>query len=891
MPAPVLSERDLGVLRTFARRIDPSDAGAHNNLGVLYYQKGLIAEAIAEFGRALELDSRMQVAQANLEIAYRSSGYYDRRVSELREVLRRQPSQRDARWELARTYASMGQGDEAIAEFHTLVEQYPKDVPALIQLGLAEKASNRPEEACDHFRRASELDPESSVALFYYGEALYNRGLPDQARAVLQEAVALNPDNADAHYLLAFLYGDLGYHEAARAATKRAITLNPTLARAHTNLSLQQITGNGAAPEAPARPSVTEGATLAHFNLGLAFRQKGYYLEALREYRMALEQGEDRRLTLQAMAEVHLLRRDLGGALDLYQELVQEYDDSPKLQNELGVCLHQAGRREEAEAAYRQAIRLDRNYALAWNNLGVLQSRHGLENEDAVESFHQALRCRRDLTAGRLNLGLLLFQRRRFQLALEAYRQVLAEAPRNAVAWNGVGLVLTEIKRFSDARNAFVRAVEADPRNASAHYNLSFTLSQLGDYDGALRETKQALELEPYYVPQKFSLAIDLQYEDPTIAVVPEISADVRTEQMGEDFVFDQRLLDQFFKELSAAPAPEPAGVEDPLALAREYIQKGLLERAVGELDRARGRGAQEGRALVLQGHIYARRGLHGEALERYRQAGAMLQGDEEALLGEVRSLLALDRAGEAGTLAEELVERRPEDVDVLVAAAQTRLHGGNPVGALDLVKEAQARAPGRPDLLQLQARVNERLGQLEEAAEAYHGALQLDGTLAQVWFELAQLEERRERWSAARQCYEHAVDLLPSYVEAVLGLADLLRRTESPAAAVEVLVALLTTEPLDLDALTLLGRALMDDQRVVEALEAFRRVLRFDPDNPGALYFVGMTLARLRRFQEAVQLWERVVQQAPASSFAQLARNETRSARELQHIFSRRRA
>ena len=61
------------------------------------------------------------------------------------------------------------------------------------------------------------------------------------------------------------------------------------------------------------------GAPLAHFNLGLAFRQKGYYDEALREYRLALDGGEDRRLVLQAMAEVHLLRRELGAALELYE--------------------------------------------------------------------------------------------------------------------------------------------------------------------------------------------------------------------------------------------------------------------------------------------------------------------------------------------------------------------------------------------------------------------------------------------------------------------------------------------------------------------------------------------------------------------------------------------
>ena len=97
MPGPALSDRDLAILRSFASRIDPSDAGAHNNLGVLYYQKGMVGEAVAAFSRALEIDSRMQVAQDNLELAYRESGFYDGRVAELQERLRRTPDDREAR--------------------------------------------------------------------------------------------------------------------------------------------------------------------------------------------------------------------------------------------------------------------------------------------------------------------------------------------------------------------------------------------------------------------------------------------------------------------------------------------------------------------------------------------------------------------------------------------------------------------------------------------------------------------------------------------------------------------------------------------------------------------------------------------------------------------------
>ena len=53
-------------------------------------------------------------------------------------------------------------------------------------------------------------------------------------------------------------------------------------------------------------------------------------------------------------------------------------------------------------------------------------------------------------------------------------------------------------------------------------------------------------------------------------------------------------------------------------------------------------------RAQTLLGDIYARRGLHGEALERYREARESNPGDRSAALGELRGLVALDRAAEA---------------------------------------------------------------------------------------------------------------------------------------------------------------------------------------------------------------------------------------------------
>jgi cellulose synthase operon protein C len=888
MPGPVLSERDLAVLRSFARRIDPADAGAHNNLGVLYYQKGLIEDAIQEFVRALELDARMQVAQSNLDIAYRESGHYDRRITELRERVRRHPEDREARWELGRAYAALGRHADAIAEFQALLAWQPGDVPAMLQLGLAEKARGNLDTATDWLARACEQDPASAVARFYYGEVLYNRGLNAPALEALREAIARNADYAEAHYLLAFVYGDMGRHEEARESTKRAIKLNPTLARAQANLALERyVPTPSQGVRNGDRPQIVEGGALAHYNLGLAFRQKGLHEEAMREYHLALDAGEDRRLTLQAMAEVRLLRRELGPALELYDGLVREHGDSPKLWNERGVCLHQAGRRSDAIASYERAVAADPGYQLAWNNLGVARSSE--PGEAAAVAFRRALAGDRPLLAARLNLGLFCLQRREHRQALEEYQLALGQQSASAVAWNGVGLVLMELRRFDDARNAFGRAVDADPGMAGAHYNLSFVLSQLGDFDGALRETRRALELEPLYVPQKFSLTIDLQYEDPTIAIAPELTPEAAGDELAGEFAFEPPALDQLFAELDpGATTPGPAAAAgDALDLARDYIAKGLLDLASAELSRAAARGAPSGATAVLLGDIFAKRGLYGEALERYRAARATTPDDPDATLGEIRALLALGWAGDAAPLADELARRVRGDVEVLVARARVRLAVSDALGALDCIREAQTLEPGRPDLFHLQAQVSGRLGDRSAALAAFNAALQLDPSLVRVWFELGGIEEERGNIPAARAAYERALDLLPTYSAAAIALADLLSRVDSPRAAVAVLVRMLEADPYELEALTALGRVLLDDGRTTQALEAFERVLRFDPEHAGALYFEGAALARQRQFDQAVQAWERVVQLDPAGPYAAQARTRARSARDLQHIFA----
>ena len=897
--APVASDRDRETLKSFARRIDPSDAGAHNNLGVLYYNKSLYEDAVSAFTRALELDPKMDVARRNLEVAYFNTGYYDERVAQLRERLRVRADDREARWELGRAFSLLGQSEEAIAEFVALLEHRPGDVGAIIQLGLAEKATGNLGHALAWFEQARDLDPAGSVTHFYLGEVLYNQGRHEEALQALRRAIELNPENPDAHFLLGFVFGDMGRHEEARAASKRAVQLNPTLSRAQANLSIDQynpqkyeeLTASRSAHRANAVMRVAEGGQLAHYNLGLAFRQKGYYAEAQREYRRALQRAEDPALVRQAMAEVHLLCKEPSEALVLYDMLVAERSDSPKLWNERGAALHQEGRYADAAASYRAALAADPRYALAHNNLAVALY-HAGEHEHAAAAFRAALEVNPALDKVRLNLALLLYKGGCSQPSLEEYRQVLKSDAEQPIAWNGIGLVLAQLRRFADARNAFARAVQRRPDFAEAHYNLSFTLSSLGDFEGALRETKRALELEPYYVSQRFALTIDLEYEDPDLLVQPDLVGEQRMNVGVEAFAFDPKTLDTIFTELSPAPEPESspaldakAGV-DTYAIAADYFTKGLFDRATAETSRALARGGDQAEGSTLLGDILGRQGAYGDALERYRSAVAANPEHLRARQGVAQSLLKLGRATEAREVSEALAASRPQDVGALTLVATCRFEAGDPAGALEAFDRARRVAPQNADVLRRIGNISRALGDIAGAIETFQHALELDGDFAAARYDLACLLMHRQRWPEAEAQLVRALDTVPTYAAATMALASLRRLTGRQQNAVVLLVDLLQREPYSFDALITLGETLLELGRKKDAATAFRRVLAFDPDHPGALLFDGIMLADQRRYREAIAQWARVVSLDPAGLYAERARRESRTAVDLLKVF-----
>lgn len=574
--------RETEILRSLSRRVDPTDPGAQNNLGVLYYRRGLFDDAIAAFSRALALDERMRVARRNLEIAYGESGLLERRVADLEKRLR----------------------------------ESPDDIGVLVESGIAEKTAGHLDEAEAKFRRALASDPDSSVLHFFLAEIFYNRGLGEEALRFLRKSIDLNPANPDAHYLAGFILGDLGHVEEAREANRRAVALNPSLTRAQANLSLEHRRGSTDAPVDGTADSQSSGRTGSpHLTLALALRLKGYHEEALRECRAALDAGEDPSRSLEAIASLHLLLGQPHQALEAYDRCLAVSAENPRIWNLRGIALYMMGRCNDAEESFRRCLSGDASYAPAHNNLGAVQWDAG-DVREATNSFRRASRGDRPLPSARLNLALALFRQGHFQLALDAYRHVLRDQPENPAAWNGIGRVMLEFGDFAEARDACVRAIQSDPEHAAAHRNLSLAFSGLGDAEAAAECAGRAKELDPRETPLTMTLEMDAAENSTAIPEGSIAATAVPDYTLATDYL-SKGLLDRALAETRRAMARGADEKEGMVLLGKCFAARGEYEVAEKEFVAVLGAMPADDAAALELASVYRAMGRPTEALRR----------------------------------------------------------------------------------------------------------------------------------------------------------------------------------------------------------------------------------------------------------------------------------
>lgn len=150
----------LGARRSFRRYLEastlnPRDADAHYQLGLIHLQRRQFKEAAERFRRAVEIDPGEVDAQLRLARIAREEGRWEDSIRHLEAVLIRDPQHAafEAWREAGAVYISTGAFEHARSVLERFVENRAYDPEGLYRLGMAHKGLKETEKAKSLFER------------------------------------------------------------------------------------------------------------------------------------------------------------------------------------------------------------------------------------------------------------------------------------------------------------------------------------------------------------------------------------------------------------------------------------------------------------------------------------------------------------------------------------------------------------------------------------------------------------------------------------------------------------------------------------------------------------------------------------------------------------------
>ena len=145
------------------------------------------------------------------------------------------------------------------------------------------------------------------------------------------------------------------------------------------------------------------------------------------------------------------------------------------------LALHQRGQLAEAQLIYEKILRKQSNHFDALHLLGVIfwQTR---QLERAVELIDKAIKISPNNAAFYSNRGNALKELEQFDAAIADYDKAIQLKPDLADAYSNRGLALQDLKKFDAAIASYDKAIQLKPDYVEVYWNNSLALLRLGDF-------------------------------------------------------------------------------------------------------------------------------------------------------------------------------------------------------------------------------------------------------------------------------------------------------------------------------------------------------------------------------------------------------------------------
>ncbi len=341
----------------------PDDATVHFDLGYVYTALDRVADAEAEYKKAIALDPKMGAAYLNLGLTLLPNSPAEA-IDPLRHAADLLPGEAHPRFLLATALERGGKLDDAITEYQTAEKLDPENFDTRLALGFALLRAKRPADAEPEFRAAVSLQPGSAQAHLGLGQCLIAQKQYQTGVVELQKYLRSHPSDAKIRVERAAALVDLGNFDEATAELDRAAAQGPESTDA---LELRARIFFAKKQFANAVPPLKQAVALAPQNanfralLGHALLQSKNYPEAVAQLLAANRLDPTANDVLADLVLAEYNTENYGASLQVLDVLSQRAPLPPESWFIRAACYDKLNQPEQALDAYRHFLQLNTN--------------------------------------------------------------------------------------------------------------------------------------------------------------------------------------------------------------------------------------------------------------------------------------------------------------------------------------------------------------------------------------------------------------------------------------------------------------------------------------------------------------------------------------------------